>query len=119
VPIPDCCFILVSAEVPTSALADSFGLLGYVGLGPGQEFIPYFLALLAWAGAACLAILLWPLRALRQRLARTRDRHTGGPTNGSALANRPESEQDADDTRVHPQAAGHHDNSTSAGAGTN
>lgn len=39
-------------------------LLGYVGLGPGLEFIPYFLALMGVVGAALLAVLQWPLLAL-------------------------------------------------------
>jgi hypothetical protein len=54
------------------------GMLAYVGLGPGQELIPYFLGLLAWAGAAFLAVLQWPIYALRQRLARRRQ-HTAEP----------------------------------------
>jgi hypothetical protein len=49
------------------------GLLAYVGLGPGQEFIPYFFGLLAWAGAAFLAILQWPLFALLRRFRRDRE----------------------------------------------
>jgi hypothetical protein len=36
-------------------------LPAYVGLGPGQELIPYFLALLGFMGAALLAILQWPI----------------------------------------------------------
>jgi len=39
-------------------------LPAYVGLGAGAEFIPYFWAILAWAGAALLAVLQWPLGAL-------------------------------------------------------
>lgn len=49
------------------------GLLAYVGLGPGPEFIPYFVALLSFAGAAFIALIQWPilrflawLRAKRQ-----------------------------------------------------
>lgn len=49
----------------------SAGLLGYVGLGPGQEFIPQFVALLGLAAAAFLAILQWPITALLSRLSRT------------------------------------------------
>jgi hypothetical protein len=41
-------------------------VLAYVGLGPGQEFIPSFLALLGLTSAALLAILQWPLLALRR-----------------------------------------------------
>jgi hypothetical protein len=47
-------------------------LLGYVGPGPGQEFIPYFLALVAWAGTAFAAILLRPILAWRRWLLRNR-----------------------------------------------
>jgi len=43
-------------------------VLGYVGLGPGQEFIPQFMGMLAWAGVALGAVLLWPLAALRRFL---------------------------------------------------
>jgi hypothetical protein len=39
-------------------------MFAYVGLGPGQEFIPYFLALLAFVWAAAIAILQWPFLAL-------------------------------------------------------
>lgn len=43
----------------------------YVGLGPGQEFIPYFLSLLGFVGAALVAVIQWPLfrvvRWLRSR----------------------------------------------------
>jgi hypothetical protein len=38
--------------------------LAYAGLGPGQELAPYFFALLAWAGAALLAVLHRPISAL-------------------------------------------------------
>lgn len=61
-PGPDGCFFL----------AAPLDMWAYVGLGPGQEFIPYFLTLLVWAGIACLAVLQWPLQALRRRWARTR-----------------------------------------------
>jgi hypothetical protein len=47
-------------------------VLAYVGLGPGQEFIPHFLALLGFIGAALLAIIQWPLLALRRLFARAR-----------------------------------------------
>jgi hypothetical protein len=55
------------------------GLPAYVGLGPGQEFIPYFLALLAWAGAALFAILQWPVAALLRRLRKARAAPPDGP----------------------------------------
>jgi hypothetical protein len=50
-------------------------MFGYVGLGPGQEFIPYFLALLAFIWAAMMAVFQWPLlvlaRLVRGRKAKT------------------------------------------------
>jgi len=45
------------------ALPGVDGLLAYAGLGPGQEFLPYFLAMLGWAGAALVAILHRPITA--------------------------------------------------------
>jgi hypothetical protein len=45
-------------------------VLAYAGLGQGQEFIPYFLGLVAWVTAALLAILQWPLIALWRFLKR-------------------------------------------------
>jgi hypothetical protein len=44
-------------------------LWAYVGLGPGQEFIPQFVALLSFALTALLAVLQWPITALLSRLA--------------------------------------------------
>jgi hypothetical protein len=42
------------------------------GPAPGLELIPYFLGLLAWAGLALTAVVLWPLAALRRRFRRAR-----------------------------------------------
>jgi hypothetical protein len=71
-------FISVAGQAPTFA-----GLVAYVGLGPGQEFIPYFFALLAWVGAMLLAVLQWPFFALLRRLRRNRGEppieHAGPP----------------------------------------
>jgi hypothetical protein len=50
----------------------SGGLLAYVGMGPGQEFIPQFLTLLALAGTALMAVLQWPFVVLFRRLRRSR-----------------------------------------------
>jgi hypothetical protein len=47
-------------------------LFAYVGLGPGQEFIPQFLALLVVAGTALVAVLQWPFVALLRRVKRTK-----------------------------------------------
>jgi hypothetical protein len=49
------------------------GVLAYVGLGSGQEFIPYFLGLVAWTVAAFLAILQWPLTALFRRFFKRKE----------------------------------------------
>jgi hypothetical protein len=54
----------VSTSLPT-------GLLAYGPL-PGVEFIPQFLALLAWAGLAFTAVLLAPFTALLRWLRRVR-----------------------------------------------
>jgi hypothetical protein len=48
-------------------------LLAYAGPGAGLELIPYFFGLLAWAGAAFVAILLWPISALRRLLRSTKE----------------------------------------------
>lgn len=47
-------------------------VLGYIGPGPGVEFIPYFFALLVWLGTAFAAVLLWPLAALTRRFRRNK-----------------------------------------------
>ena len=41
--------------------------IGY-GPAPGMELIPYFLAMLAWAGLAVLGILFSPVRAIVRRI---------------------------------------------------
>jgi hypothetical protein len=58
----------------TAMAALALGLWAYFGLGPGQELIHFFLGLLVFAGAALVAVLQWPLLALRRFLAkRNRD----------------------------------------------
>jgi len=42
-------------------------MLAYGSLGPGPEFIPYFLGILAWGIMAFSAVLLWPITALKRR----------------------------------------------------
>jgi len=54
------------AIVPVSAQA-------YIGPGTGLEFIPQFLALLAFAGAAAGAILLWPFYTLMRLIRGKKD----------------------------------------------
>jgi hypothetical protein len=49
------------------------------GPSPGMEFIPYFLALLAWVGVALAGVLLWPISVLLRRLRRTRGVDPPGP----------------------------------------
>ncbi len=65
-------------------------LLAYAGLGPGQELIPYFLALLAWVGAAVGAILLWPVSTLLRRLRRAKGDHKHELKNEPITARVPE-----------------------------
>lgn len=52
---------LVLATLPCRSLA-------YVGPGAGLELAPYSWGLLAWVGLALLAVLLWPLSVLYQRV---------------------------------------------------
>lgn len=51
-----------------------FSLFGYVGLGPGPEFLPYFVALLSLVGAAFIAVLQWPVTAFLGYLSKLRRR---------------------------------------------
>jgi hypothetical protein len=44
--------------------------MGYFGIGPGLELVPYFLALMGFVGAALLAVVQWPLQALIHRISR-------------------------------------------------
>jgi hypothetical protein len=65
---------------------DISSLLGYVSLGPEQQFIPYFFALLAWGGAMAVAILQWPVVAMLKRLRAARaDRTDGAPEHADEL----------------------------------
>jgi membrane protein YqaA with SNARE-associated domain len=66
-------------------------LLAYLGLGPEQQFIPYFLALLAWVGAMFGAVLQWPIAALLRRFRRARGKRKEELTNQPQPANLPES----------------------------
>ena len=56
--------------VPDALLSAHSLPLAYIGLGPGQELIPYFWALLALAAAAFGAIIQWPITALRRAFAK-------------------------------------------------
>jgi hypothetical protein len=73
VPSPDWFAFLelpVSFSFPPSAAPD---LLAYFGLGPGAELIPYFVALMGFAGAAFLAVVQWPIQVLLRRFTRTKN----------------------------------------------
>jgi hypothetical protein len=50
-------------------LSLSAPLLAYVGLGPGQEFIPYFFALLTLLLTALSAVFRWPFSMMARLLA--------------------------------------------------
>jgi hypothetical protein len=63
--------VLDSPLWPIVPLSLPAGLWAYIGLGPGQEFIPQFLAMLGLIATALLAIVQWPLFALWSRLSRT------------------------------------------------
>jgi hypothetical protein len=52
--------------------SSSGSLLAYFGLGAGAELIPYFFALVTFAGAAFLAVVQWPIQALYRRFGRAK-----------------------------------------------
>jgi hypothetical protein len=66
-------------------------MLAYVGLGPGQELIPYFYVLLTFMGMALLAVLQWPIVALRRWLTRIQGDRKDKVKFGPILAHVPES----------------------------
>jgi hypothetical protein len=102
-PVPDCFSWLLA---PLSSMPSAFcsdGLWAYVGLGPGQEFIPQFIAMLGLAATALLAVVQWPILALWSRLSRARAarknaRRTGEtpPAVDQASAARVPEQQDED-----------------------
>lgn len=71
---PDDFFRLAAPLSLLPAEPCSVGLLAYVGLGPGQEFIPQFVALLSLAATALLAVLQWPITVLLSRWSEVRKR---------------------------------------------
>lgn len=81
------CFHLLMPSLPALSWA---GLWGYVGLGPGQEFIPPFLALLGLAATALLAVVQWPILALWSRLSRAVAARKNARTNPVSAADAPE-----------------------------
>jgi hypothetical protein len=62
----DCFLIMAVSLFPVSLLP------AYIGPGAGLELIPYSMGVLAWAGVAFGAVVLWPISALRRRLRKTR-----------------------------------------------
>jgi len=65
------------------------GMLAYLG-PPGPEFITYFWALLLFVGAAVMAILQWPISALRRYFSRARRGRGGAPPDEPIAADMPE-----------------------------
>jgi hypothetical protein len=54
----------MSGPEPLAALAACASSLGYIGPGAGLEFVTYAVSLLAMAGVALSAVLLWPVYTL-------------------------------------------------------
>jgi hypothetical protein len=73
----DCVLILSILVLSALVRPASDSVLAYVGPGAGLELVPYFLGLLAWAGLAIGAVVLWPLSALRRRLRRNKGEGKG------------------------------------------
>jgi hypothetical protein len=67
VPGPECCPFLMNPPFRSLLMPMPQGFPAYVGLGPEQAFIPYFLALLAWVCSALIAVFQWPIAALVRR----------------------------------------------------
>jgi hypothetical protein len=86
-PGPDCFFWLIAPLFLSPAVP---GLWGYIGLGPGQEFIPQFLALLGLAATALLAVVQWPILALWSRLSRAVAARKNARSNPVSAADAPE-----------------------------
>jgi hypothetical protein len=70
---------------------DAFGPLFGYGPAPGLELIPYFLALLAWAGFAVVAVLVSPFSAVLRRLRRAKKPPQPEPQNTPVAASARES----------------------------
>lgn len=65
------------------------GLLAYVGIGAGPEFIPYFAALMSLLGAAAIATLQWPLSVLLSYVAPSRRRSRANTSSEDEVAGGP------------------------------
>ncbi len=83
------CFFFLVIPLSFSLLPNP--VLAYVGPGSGLELIPYFLGLLAWAGVALGAVLMWPISMLFRRLRRARGDRKDEVRNEPMTANVPES----------------------------
>jgi hypothetical protein len=68
VPVPDCSCL---------AVAEVSALWAYFGISPGQELVHYFFALVGTGAVGLIAVLQWPLFAVRRMLSR-------GPTASEA-----------------------------------
>jgi hypothetical protein len=77
------------SSLPVSVFG-SADLWAYVGLGPGQEFIPQFLAMMGLVATALLAVVQWPLLALWSRLSRAFAARKNGQSNSVQAAQQPE-----------------------------
>ena len=86
-PVPSGFFFQAAGHLPSSfPFPPVHIVLAYVGLGPGQEMIPYFFGLLGMIGTAVCAILQWPVVVLLRR------RRTRGRTRASTDAPAPQPE---------------------------
>ena len=65
--------------------------MAYIGLGPGQELIPYFWALVVLAGTMFIAVLQWPIALLRRAFAGNKIAAPSEPTAQPSLPLEPES----------------------------
>jgi hypothetical protein len=85
------CMLCLIAPLSLTATAPGFAdLWAYVGLGPGQEFIPQFAAMLGLAATAMIAVVQWPLLALWSRLSRAIAARKQARTNTTSAAPAPE-----------------------------
>jgi hypothetical protein len=74
--------------------------MAYVGLGPGQELIPYFWALVVLAVTALGAILQWPIAAVRRAFHRKNDAAPIVPRSQPIAAIKPETPCDGIPVRL-------------------
>ena len=66
-------FFVQAAHLSSSGAPPAAGaVLAYVGLGPGQEFIPYFFGLVGVIGTAVVAAVQWPVLTVLRWFSRGR-----------------------------------------------